>query len=126
MRKHLAPASSSGGACSEVGTEEDRTHFDLSGAPAPPAKDKAKAMVGDAYAELEGDDGFVDIGGEVEIEDDWVDPVTPAPKKGLKGKGRSKSKKTVGSAQPALCPRRMLMQGRVCPCRRRRGSGSGL
>ncbi|KAG5638669.1 hypothetical protein DXG03_004010 [Asterophora parasitica] len=32
--------------------------FDLSGAPPPPSKGKGKGTVGDAYAELEGDDGF--------------------------------------------------------------------
>ncbi|KAJ7721393.1 hypothetical protein B0H16DRAFT_376001 [Mycena metata] len=32
-----------------------------------------------AYAELEGDDSFVDAGGEIEIEDDWVDPVSQGP-----------------------------------------------
>ncbi|KAJ6523766.1 hypothetical protein B0H19DRAFT_1085621 [Mycena capillaripes] len=62
----------------------------------PPSKNKGKDTVGDAYAELEGDDGFVDASGEVEIEDDWIDPVTPpVAKKGSKGKGKSKSKKAV-------------------------------
>ncbi|KAJ7692717.1 hypothetical protein B0H17DRAFT_1179233 [Mycena rosella] len=41
------------------------------------SKDKGKGTAGDAYAELEGDNGFADAGGEVEIEDNWIDPVAP-------------------------------------------------
>ncbi|KAJ7790067.1 hypothetical protein B0H14DRAFT_3502078 [Mycena olivaceomarginata] len=61
----------------------------------------SKGAVGDAYAEVEGDGGFVDAGGEVKIKDDWIDPIAPPPapapiaKKGSKGKGKSKSKKAV-------------------------------
>ncbi|KAJ7672942.1 hypothetical protein B0H17DRAFT_1208516 [Mycena rosella] len=70
------------------------------GAPPPPSKDNGKGTVGDAYAELEGEDGVVDVGGEVEIEDYWIEPITPpapAPvvKKRSKGKGKSKNKKAV-------------------------------
>jgi hypothetical protein len=39
--------------------------------------DKGKGTVGDACAEPEGDDGFVDTGGEVENEDGSIDPVPP-------------------------------------------------
>jgi hypothetical protein len=75
-----------------VDTEEDPVvpitplhcaRFDLSRGPLQqqPGKDKSrqKETVGDAYAELEGDNGFVNAGREVEIEDNWVDPVTPPP-----------------------------------------------
>ncbi|KAJ7854162.1 hypothetical protein B0H14DRAFT_3865582 [Mycena olivaceomarginata] len=61
----------------------------------------SKGTVGDTYAEVEGDDGFVDAGGEVKIKDDWIDPIAPPPapapiaKKGSKGKGKSKGKKVV-------------------------------
>jgi hypothetical protein len=117
---HSVGTSSSGGARSEeVDTEEDPVtpitplhcaRFDLSGGPPQqqPGKDKSreKGTVGDAYAELEGDNGFVDAGGEVEIEDDWVDPVTPPPapaparaKKGSKGKSKGKKKAVPVSAE---------------------------
>ncbi|KAJ7171540.1 cysteine protease required for autophagy [Mycena filopes] len=89
---HSASTNSSGARSSEVDTEEDPvapitplpgSRFDLSGGPTPVGAGAGKAAVrtaGDAYAELEGDDSFVDAGGEIEIEDDWVDPVsTPAP-----------------------------------------------
>ncbi|KAJ7109010.1 hypothetical protein C8R43DRAFT_183653 [Mycena crocata] len=80
----------------EVDTEEDpvapitplpNSRFDLSGEPTPAG----------AYADLEGDDGFVDAGGDIEIEDDWVDPVPPPPapapsKKGHSSSGKSKTK----------------------------------
>ncbi|KAJ6473340.1 hypothetical protein C8R47DRAFT_1324442 [Mycena vitilis] len=72
------------------------SRFDLSSAPPLPGKE---GTVGDAYTDLEGEDSFVDAGGEVDIEDDWVDPVAPSPpppvKKGSKGKGKSKSRKAV-------------------------------
>ncbi|KAF7368158.1 hypothetical protein MVEN_00134800 [Mycena venus] len=69
---HSASTSSSSARSEEVDTEEDSvapitplpgSRFDLSGAPPPPSKDNGKGTVGDAYAELEGDDGFVDAGG---------------------------------------------------------------
>lgn len=51
------------------------------------------------YTDLEGDDGFVDAGGEVKIEDDWVDlnvaSPPPAPSKkqpASKGKGKGPTK----------------------------------
>ncbi|KAJ7711319.1 hypothetical protein B0H16DRAFT_1817074 [Mycena metata] len=83
-------STSSGVRSSEVDTEEDPvapitplpgSRFDLSGGPTPAAaaaatKGKGKTA-GDAYAELEGDDSFIDAGGEIEIEDDWVNPVSP-------------------------------------------------
>ncbi|KAJ7608088.1 hypothetical protein DFH06DRAFT_210093 [Mycena polygramma] len=52
------------------------SRFDLSSAPPLPGKEGA---VGDAYTDLEGEDSFVDAGGEVDIEDHWVDPVAPTP-----------------------------------------------
>ncbi|KAJ6543260.1 hypothetical protein DFH09DRAFT_1088957 [Mycena vulgaris] len=67
--------------------------FALSGVP--PTAGKGRV----AYPDLEGDDGFVDAGGEVEIEDDWVDPIVasplPAPSKkpsASKGKGKGRKK----------------------------------
>ncbi|KAJ6527519.1 peptidase family C54-domain-containing protein [Mycena capillaripes] len=92
----------------EVDTEEDPvapitplpgSRFDLSGAPPPVPAGKGKGTVGDAYAELEGEgdvDDFVDAAGDMDIEDDWVDPVAPSPpppvsKKPSKGKGKGKS-----------------------------------
>ncbi|KAJ7768135.1 hypothetical protein DFH07DRAFT_954710 [Mycena maculata] len=57
--------------------------FDLSGGPAPAAANdngNGTARPGEAYAELEGDDSFIDAGGEIWIEDEWVDPVgSPSP-----------------------------------------------
>jgi hypothetical protein len=70
-----------------------------------------KRTVGDAFAELEGDDGFVDAVGGVsaDSEDDWVDPVPPPPvmptaskKAPSKGKGTSKSKKAVPVPVPNM------------------------
>ncbi|KAJ7807635.1 hypothetical protein B0H14DRAFT_2872377 [Mycena olivaceomarginata] len=110
--------SSSGGACSkEVYTEETpispTTHlpgarFYLSGGLPPPAKNKGKGTVRDAYAELEGND-FVDAGGEVEIEneDEAEDEAggrlrrsrdaaaSTCNEEGSRGKEKSKSKKVV-------------------------------
>ncbi|KAJ7709179.1 hypothetical protein B0H14DRAFT_3172519, partial [Mycena olivaceomarginata] len=81
---HSASTSTSGARSEQVNTEEDPfitplpgTHFDPSGAPPPPLTDKGKGRVGGAYAEPEGDNGFVDTGGEVENEDDSIDPVPP-------------------------------------------------
>jgi cysteine protease ATG4 len=102
---HSASTASSGKTRSEVDTEEDPVapitplpgaHFDLSGAPPPAPAGKDKGTVGDAYAELEGDDGFVDASGDMKIEDDWVDPVAPPPapvakKVSKKGKGKRKT-----------------------------------
>ncbi|KAJ7027134.1 hypothetical protein C8F04DRAFT_1238275 [Mycena alexandri] len=146
-------STSSGARSSEVDTEEDPvapitplpgSRFDLSGGPTPAAaagKGKGKTA-GDVYAELEGDDSFVDAAGEIEIEDDWVDPVgppspvapPPAPpplKKSAssKSKGKSRSKKAVpvpsvhypfpvsvedgaGTAMPASPPHREREQER--------------
>ncbi|KAJ7494901.1 peptidase family C54-domain-containing protein [Mycena latifolia] len=88
----------------EVDTEDDPVapitplpgaRFDLSGAP--PYTGKAGA-----YVDLdgEGDDGFVDAGGEAEIEDDWIDPVAappPPPSKKERDRGtKSKAKSTKG------------------------------
>ncbi|KAJ7023796.1 hypothetical protein C8F04DRAFT_1271039 [Mycena alexandri] len=74
------------------------SRFDLGGGPTPAAsaaKGKSKTA-GDAYAELEGDDSFVDAGGEI---DDWIDPVSqgpPSPKNASsKSKGKGKSTKAV-------------------------------
>ncbi|KAJ7834767.1 hypothetical protein B0H14DRAFT_3461778 [Mycena olivaceomarginata] len=67
---HSPSTSTSGTRSEQVNTKEDPsitplpgTHFDPSGAPPPPLTDKGKGTVGDAYAEPEGDDGFVDTGG---------------------------------------------------------------
>jgi hypothetical protein len=119
---------SSGGACSkEVYTEEipisPTTHlpgarFHLSGGLPPPAKNKGKGTVGDAYAELEGND-FVDAGGEVEIEnedegedEDSIDPMTPPPapatKRGLGGKRRARARRW------CRCRACTIRRGRVC------------
>ncbi|KAJ7330308.1 peptidase family C54-domain-containing protein [Mycena albidolilacea] len=107
---HSTSTGSSSARSEEVDTEEDpvapitplpNARFDLSGAPPqPPAKDKR--TVGDAYAELEEEDSFVDAAEEVDIEDDWVDPVASPPPPVVKrdkdkgssssGKSRSKSK----------------------------------
>ncbi|KAK6978243.1 peptidase family C54-domain-containing protein [Favolaschia claudopus] len=101
-------ASTSSSRSEEVDTEEDpvapitplpNARFDLGdGAP---AREKGKT-VGEVYAELEdeeaGDDEFVDAGGEVDIEDDWIDPVVPSPvpapavKKSSKDKDREREK----------------------------------
>ncbi|KAJ7442939.1 peptidase family C54-domain-containing protein [Mycena galericulata] len=106
-----SPTRRTSSARSEVDTEDDSVapitplpgaRFDI----APPTATKGGA--GPAYPELEGDDGFVDAGGEVEIEDDWVDPVPPPPapapsntkkspssSKGKEGKGKGRGKKAV-------------------------------
>ncbi|KAJ6611351.1 hypothetical protein B0H10DRAFT_2224123 [Mycena sp. CBHHK59/15] len=73
--------------------------FDLSGGPPPAGKGTS------SYANLEGDDGFVDAGSDLDIEDDWVDPVAPPPvpsKKGSKGKGKSKSKSRKAMPVPSV------------------------
>jgi cysteine protease ATG4 len=104
---HSASTTSSGKTRSEVDTEEDPVapitplpgaRFDLSGGPPPAPAGKEKGTVGDAYADLEGDDGFVDASGDMDIEDDWVDPVAPPPApvaKKVSKKGKGKSKKAV-------------------------------
>ncbi|KAJ7309954.1 hypothetical protein DFH08DRAFT_483416 [Mycena albidolilacea] len=65
---HSPSTSASGARSEQVNTEEGpsitpSTHFDPGGAPPPPLTDKGKGTVGDAHAEPEGDDGFVDTGG---------------------------------------------------------------
>ncbi|KAJ7891666.1 peptidase family C54-domain-containing protein [Mycena olivaceomarginata] len=115
---HSASTGSSSARSEEVDTEEDpvapitplpNARFDLSGAPPqPPAKDKR--TVGDAYAELEEEDSFVDAAEEVDIEDDWVDPVAPPPPpvvkkdkdKGSSGSGKSKSKSKAKGSKKAV------------------------
>ncbi|KAJ7661761.1 hypothetical protein B0H17DRAFT_1337141 [Mycena rosella] len=82
-----AASNTSHGAAGEVDTEDDPVapvtplpgaRFDLSGGPSYTGKagagDKAEM-----YLDLLDDEGFVDAGGEAEIEDDWIDPVTPPP-----------------------------------------------
>jgi hypothetical protein len=61
-------------------------------------KDKDREMsVGDAHAELEGDE-LVDVGGEVEIEE-----TAPAPKTRSQGERKSKSKKPVPVPSVSSC-----------------------
>jgi hypothetical protein len=88
-----------------------------------------KGTVGDAYAELEGGDGYVDAGGE----DDWVDPVTPPPalasKKSSKAKGKSKKAALVPRVRyPSAVSAEDGAGARVpkSPRERERGKGSGM
>ncbi|KAJ7710633.1 hypothetical protein B0H17DRAFT_1123759 [Mycena rosella] len=84
--------------------------FDIGGAP--PTTGKGAV----AYPEVEGDDGFVDAGSEVDIEDDCVDLVAsppPAPSKKMfasKGKGKGWGEKAVPvpSVYYLLCPGKTL------------------
>ncbi|KAJ7712211.1 hypothetical protein B0H16DRAFT_1814741 [Mycena metata] len=90
---------SSGARSSEVDTEEDSvapitplpgSRFDLSGGPtraASAAMSKGKTA-GDVYPELEGDNSFVDADGEIEIEDDWVDPLARARRRSSRSRRR--------------------------------------
>ncbi|KAJ7601868.1 hypothetical protein B0H17DRAFT_1238690 [Mycena rosella] len=84
---HQHSNSNSTASSGEVDTEDDPVapvtplpgaRFDLSGGPSYTGKagagDKAEM-----YLDLLDDEGFVDAGGEAEIEDDWIDPVTPPP-----------------------------------------------
>ncbi|KAF8174976.1 peptidase family C54-domain-containing protein [Mycena galopus ATCC 62051] len=105
---HSASTSNSSGARSEeVDTEEDpvapitplptTARFDLTPQQSATTKGRGGKTVGEAYAELqeegEGDDGFVDAGGEVDdIEDDWIDPVAPPPLPPVAKKTSSKEK----------------------------------
>ncbi|KAF8215429.1 hypothetical protein K438DRAFT_1955408 [Mycena galopus ATCC 62051] len=105
---HLASTSNSSGTQSEqVDTEEDpvapitllptTTCFHLTLQQSATTKGRGGKTVGEAYAELQeegdGDDGFVDAGGEVDdIEDDWIDPVAPPPLPPMAKKTLSKEK----------------------------------
>ncbi|KAJ6546197.1 hypothetical protein DFH09DRAFT_1087840 [Mycena vulgaris] len=87
-------STTSSSACSvEVDTEVDPfapitplpgARFNIHGPP-PTAR---KGAPSNMYTDLEDDNGFVDAGGEVDIEDDWVDPVAPPPS-GSKGKAKN-------------------------------------
>ncbi|KAJ7433638.1 hypothetical protein B0H11DRAFT_757814 [Mycena galericulata] len=106
---HSTSTTSSSARSEEVDTEEDAVapitplpgaRFEIG---APPTT--SKATDSSAFPELEGDDGFVDAASEVDIEDDWVDPVAapppppppPSSKKssGSKGKSKGRGKKAV-------------------------------
>ncbi|KAJ6542257.1 hypothetical protein B0H10DRAFT_2448185 [Mycena sp. CBHHK59/15] len=101
----------------DVDTEEDPVgpitplpgaRFDLSGGP-PPAHGKAAPPFADADADVDADaEGFVDAERDLEIEDDWVDPVAPSPPPPVKksssgskkGKGKAKAKGSKKAAVP--------------------------
>ncbi|KAJ7633993.1 peptidase family C54-domain-containing protein [Mycena rosella] len=115
---HQHSNSNSTASSGEVDTDDDPVapvtplpgaRFDLSGGPSYAGKvGTGKLTAGDkagTYPDLLDDEGFVDAGGEAEIEDDWIDPVTPPPppskkekerERAAKGKsGKSKGKKAV-------------------------------